>query len=72
MTNYFYTTLKLKEKEKVNGKTTKSYEVAKTPYKRLMESDKISEKTKVRLRLKYKTLNPKQLLRQIVKLTSQL
>ena len=67
MTNYFYTTLKLKEKEKVNGKTTKSYEVAKTPYKRLMESDKISEKVKTKLKTEYMRLNPAELQRNLRK-----
>ncbi|MBI3458734.1 hypothetical protein HY061_00520 [Candidatus Azambacteria bacterium] len=67
LTNYFYTTLKLKEKEKINGKTTKSYEVAKTPYKRLIESDKISEEIKIKLKTEYMRLNPAELQRNLRK-----
>lgn len=67
LTNYFYTTLKLKEKEKVNGKTTKSYEIAKTPYKRLIESDKISEEVKTKLKAEYMRLNPAELQRNLRK-----
>ncbi len=67
LTNYFYTTLKLKEKEKINGKTTKSYEIAKTPYKRLMESDKISKEIKDKLKAEYMRLNPAELQRNLRK-----
>lgn len=67
LTNYFYTTLKLKEKEKINGKTTKSYEIAKTPYKRLIESDKISEEVKTKLKAEYMRLNPAELQRNLRK-----
>lgn len=72
LTNYFYTTLKLKEREKVNGKTTKSYEVAKTPYKRLMESDKISEEIKTKLKAEYMKLNPAELQRNLRKKLKQI
>lgn len=72
LTNYFYTTLKLKEKEKINGKTTKSYEVAKTPYKRLMESDKISKEVANRLRSEYMRLNPAELQRNLRKKLKQI
>lgn len=72
LTNYFYTTLKLKEKEKVNGKTTKSYEIAKTPYKRLMESDKISEEIKTKLKAEYERLNPAELQRNLRKKLKQI
>ena len=72
LTNYFYTTLKLKEKEKINGKTTKSYEVAKTPYKRLMESGKISEEIKVKLKAEYMRLNPAELQRNLRKKLKQI
>ncbi len=72
LTNYFYTTLKLKEKEKVNGKTTKSYEIAKTPYKRLMESDKISVEVKIKLKAEYMRLNPAELQRNLRKKLKQI
>jgi len=58
LTNYFYTTLKLKEKVRVNGKTKKTYEAAKTPYQRLLESDKILKEVKDRLTEEYERLSP--------------
>lgn len=67
LTNFFYTTLKLKEKVRVNGKTKKLYEVAKTPYQRVLASDKISQKVKDSLQEQYKSLNPAQLQRSMKK-----
>lgn len=67
LTNYFYTTLKLKEKERVNGKVRKVYEEAKTPYQRLMESDKISQEIKDLLTKEYMRLNPAELQRNLRK-----
>lgn len=67
LTNFFYTTLKLKEKIRVDGKTKKIYEEAKTPYQRLMESDKISQKVKDNLEEQYKSLNPAGLQRSMKK-----
>jgi hypothetical protein len=65
LTNFFYTTLKLKEKVRINGKVRKVYEEAKTPYQRLMESDKISKEVKNKLRATYIRLNPAQLQRDL-------
>ena len=65
LTNYFYTTLKLREKRKVDGKVTKIYEEAKTPYQRVLESDKISKEIKDRLTEEYKRLNPAALQRSL-------
>lgn len=67
LTNYFYTTLKLKEKERIKGKVRKVYEEAKTPYQRLIKSDKISTETKDKLRQEYMRLNPAQLQRNLRK-----
>jgi len=72
LTNYFYTTLKLKEKNKINGKTTKSYEIAKTPYQRLIESDKISREVKDKLKAEYMRLNPAELQRNLRKKLRQI
>ena len=72
LTNYFYTTLKLKEKMRINGKTRKVYEEAKTPYLRLMESDKISEEIKGRLEEEYMKLNPARLQRNLRKKLSKI
>lgn len=67
LTNYFYTTLKLKEKVRVNGKINKVYEEAKTPYQRLIASDKISKEVKDKLTREYMRLNPAQLQRNLRK-----
>ncbi len=69
LTNFFYTTLKLKEKEKnlVTGRVTKTYQKAKTPYQRVMESDIISSQIKAQLQQQYKTLNPAALQRSLTK-----
>lgn len=69
LTNFFYTTMKLKRKEKdlKSGKSTKSYEVAKTPYQRVLESDTVSPEMKDKLRLEYMKLNPVQLHRELTK-----
>lgn len=72
LTNYFYTTLKLKEKVRVNGKTRKVYEEAKTPYQRLMESDKISQEIKDKLTKEYMRLNPAELQRNLRKKLSKI
>lgn len=65
LTNYFYTTMKLKKKIKKGGKSIKIYEKAKTPYQRVMESDNISKEVKDRLNREYLSLNPAQLQRSL-------
>lgn len=67
LTNYFYTTLKLKEKVKRDGKSIKRYEVAKTPYQRVMASAKIVKETKDKLTKEYLSLNPAKLQRDLQK-----
>ena len=65
--NFFQPVIKLKEKVRINGKIHRKYDKAKTPYQRLMESDQISLKTKIRLKKKYDSLNPAELKRKIDK-----
>ena len=72
LTNYFYTTLKLKEKVRKNGKVKKTYEQAKTPYQRLMESDKITKEIKDSLTKEYMRLNPAELQRNLRKKLDQI
>jgi hypothetical protein len=59
--------LKRKEKDLKTGKSTKSYEVAKTPYQRVLESDTVSPEMKDKLRLEYMKLNPVQLHKELTK-----
>lgn len=57
--NYFYPTIKLQDKERVNAKIIKRYEkTPKTPYQRVMESEHITQETKDKLTNIFKTLNP--------------
>ncbi|PIR43411.1 hypothetical protein COV24_02625, partial [candidate division WWE3 bacterium CG10_big_fil_rev_8_21_14_0_10_32_10] len=53
LTNFFYTTLKLKEKTRIRGKVTKKYGIAKTPYQRVLESSKVSAEVKETLTREY-------------------
>jgi len=50
--------LKLVKKERVGNKVRKTYDIARTPYQRVLESPLISQKNKDRLRQIYTTLNP--------------
>ena len=65
--NFFQPVIKLKEKVRINGKIHRKYDKPKTPYKRLMESEQISDKKKQELKKKYDSLNPAELKREIDK-----
>lgn len=65
--NYFYTTLKLEEKLRFKNKITKKYGKAKTPYQRVLESDKVPKEIKENLRMEYRKLNPAELNRKLEK-----
>lgn len=57
--NYFYPTIKLQDKVRVNAKIIKRFEKKpKTPYQRVMESEHINQDTKDKLTDIFKTLNP--------------
>jgi hypothetical protein len=58
MTNFFYPTLKLKEKRRVNSRYVKTYEPPQTPYQRLLTAPDITANAKEKLRLLYNSLNP--------------
>lgn len=67
LTNFFYATLKLKKKVKVDGKTRKQYEEAQTPYQRVLKSKSVSREVKQQLRNQYESLNPAELQRSMEK-----
>ena len=71
-TNFFQPTMKLKSKERVGSKVTKRYDVAQTPYQRVLAAVQISAAEKQRLRAKYKTLNPAALKRKLMRLQERL
>lgn len=63
--NFFQPTIKLKEKVRTGGHVRKVYEIAKTPYQRMLESSAVDEGTKQRLREQHRSLNPAELKRTI-------
>ena len=65
--NFFQPVIKLKSKERVGGRIKRKYDRAKTPYRRLIESDQISKEEKEVLTATYKSLNPAELKRTIDK-----
>jgi hypothetical protein len=65
LTNFFYTTMRLKKKLRVGAKIVKEYDKAKTPYQRVLESNKIPDKVKDQLRKDYRNLNPAKLQRDL-------
>jgi len=65
--NFFQPTLKLESKVRYGAKIKRKYELAKTPYQRVMESHQVSQETKDRLSSLYKSLDPVKLHRQIEK-----
>lgn len=56
--NFFQPVLKLIAKDRLDGKTIKKYDQAKTPYRRVLELDQISVEVKARLAAQYVQLNP--------------
>jgi len=71
-TNYFQPVVKLVSKIRVGSKVAKRYDRAKTPYRRVLESEHIDDKIKARLKVKYDSLNPVDLKRKISKLQDKL
>ncbi len=63
--NFFQPVLKLVGKEQVDAKTIKRYDVATTPYRRVLASDQVSLETKAKLTNLYLHLNPVLLRNQI-------
>ncbi len=63
--NFFQPVMKLKEKIRDKGKIHRKYDTPKTPYQRIMESERISQETKEKLTKIYQSLNPAELKRGI-------
>jgi len=70
--NFFQPSLKLKSKVRVGSKVVKKYDLAQTPYQRLMSSDSVPESTKQKLEGQYEELDPVYLLGNIHDLQDQL
>ncbi len=63
--NFSQPVMKLQSKERIGGKVKRRYEVAKTPYQRLIEPSQIPEGVEEELKGIYLSLNPAQLKRSI-------
>ncbi len=70
--NFFYPSMKLMDKKRVNGRIRKRYDKPRTPAARLLECRSVSEHTKRRLREQLATLDPMALKAQIATLQSRL
>jgi hypothetical protein len=70
--NFFQPSLKLISKIRVDNKTKKTYDQAKTPYQRLLNSGILDQQTKQKLEVYYQSLNPMELRRKINQLNQKL
>ncbi|MGC8758289.1 MAG: transposase, partial [Caldisericaceae bacterium] len=70
--NFFLPSMKLLEKTRIGSKVIKKYDKPETPYRRIIDSDAVSEEVKEKLRKTYEELNPLSLKRQIDKITQEL
>jgi hypothetical protein len=59
--NFFQPMMKLKKKERVNGRLRRTYEEAKTPYQRLLDSGQLSKDQNHALKKLYSQLDPVQI-----------
>ena len=71
-TNFFQPVMKLIKKERIGSKVKKTYDQAKTPFRRVLFSPLVSQTTKEALTQEYATLNPAELRRRIDKLQEKL
>ena len=70
--NYFQPVRKLIHKERMGSRIKKSYDVAKTPYRRVLSSPHIPDEIKMNLTTLYDKLNPAELKREISRLQNEL
>jgi len=72
LVNHFYPSTKLIEKKRVGSKVHKRYDKPKTPYRRLLECEAVSEETKEKLRSEHRRLRPMELKKRIMQTQDQL
>lgn len=65
--NHFCPSMKLLEKQRINSKYIKEYDVPQTPYQRVLASEQVTEETKEQLKAEHQRLNPFILKRTIEK-----
>ena len=71
-TNYFQPVVKLQSKTRTGSKVTKKYDIARTPFRRVLASKYTGDKIKKELKVQYDSLNPADLKRKISKLQDKL
>jgi hypothetical protein len=70
--NFFLPSQKLLEKTRQGSRVQKRYDRARTPCRRVLDSEQVTEGCKERLRTQYQKLNPAELERQIRRLEEEL
>jgi len=70
--NFFMPVTKLISKKRVGSKVTKKYDKARTPFRRVLESEFIDGKIKERLKIQYDSLSPAELKKNISGLQDKL
>ena len=70
--NFFMPVTKLISKKRIGSKVTKKYDKARTPFRRVLESEHIDDKIKAKLRREYTSLNPVELKKNISRLQEKL
>ena len=70
--NFFQPVRKLVQKERIGSRVIKKYDVAQTPFRRVLASPLVSEEIKMKLKKEYDMLNPAELKRQITYLQNEL
>lgn len=63
--NFFQPQMKLVSKTRRGAKVTKRFDLARTPYQRVLESPDVGDRAKQELRERYLSLNPAQLKRDL-------
>jgi hypothetical protein len=71
-TNFFLPHTKLVEKYRDGSRIRKRYDTPLTPYKRVLQSETISNEAKVNLKAQFATLNPAKLKRDMINLLEKL
>ena len=69
---FFQPLMRLVAKSRLGAKTKRLYDVARTPYDRMLEAKEVSRASKAQLRRQYRSLEPVQLLNAIGRLQDEL
>jgi hypothetical protein len=70
--NFFQPSLKLIAKTRVGSRVIKKYDLAQTPYQRILAADTVSSEIKTKLKTQFASLDPLQVLTQIQTLQDEL